>query len=384
MRRLWRALRRSLAHAGTHSAAIVYDLTNQTQLYSLRDGMPLPPASVEKLYTTVALLKKLGADARLHTSVYGAGHLGAGGVWHGDLFLRGDGDPTLGDGTFIRVWDLGSGTNLADLAAAVRGAGIRSVTGSLIADASVFDGSPGGPATNYGPDIPDFGGQLSGLTFDHGAAGAGLGPAAFAARQLATMLRAAHVQVNASPATGKTPHDAHKLATVASPRLATLLRLMDVPSDDLFAELLTKQLGARYEHRGTIGAGAKVISDVIGGYGLHPTILDGSGLDRDDRSSAHEVESLLRLVWNTDEGRVLAASLPRIGMQGTVRRIGTGTPAQGRCVGKTGTLNNVTNLAGYCHSAGHRMLAYALFIDGPSNLQAIALLSQMVAAIQRY
>jgi D-alanyl-D-alanine carboxypeptidase/D-alanyl-D-alanine-endopeptidase (penicillin-binding protein 4) len=73
-----------------------------------------------------------------------------------------------------------------------------------------------------------------------------------------------------------------------------------------------------------------------------------------------------------------------VGVSGTVRTIATGTAAQGRCIAKTGTLNNVTNLAGYCRSRGHHRLAFALLIDGPSNSDALVLLGRMVAAIARY
>ena len=74
---------------------------------------------------------------------------------------------------------------------------------------------------------------------------------------------------------------------------------------------------------------------------------------------------------------MLSGSLPILGVSGTTRRIGKGTIAQGRCIAKTGTLNYVTNLAGYCHSRGGHMLTFALFIDGPSNEQSIALLTKM-------
>ena len=42
-----------------------------------------------------------------------------------------------------------------------------------------------------------------------------------------------------------------------------MLKLMDVPSDDFFAEMLTKQLGVRFGGGGSISAGAQVISEEI-------------------------------------------------------------------------------------------------------------------------
>jgi D-alanyl-D-alanine carboxypeptidase/D-alanyl-D-alanine-endopeptidase (penicillin-binding protein 4) len=119
-------------------------------------------------------------------------------------------------------------------------------------------------------------------------------------------------------------------------------------------------------------------------YGLHPKILDGSGLSRNDRSSPLEVVDLLREVWGTPVGRELVASLPTVGTEGTVRGIGLKTAAVGNCVAKTGTLNYVTNLAGYCHSRGGHTLAFALFVDGPDNGTAAFLESRLIGSIARY
>jgi serine-type D-Ala-D-Ala carboxypeptidase/endopeptidase (penicillin-binding protein 4) len=94
--------------------------------------------------------------------------------------------------------------------------------------------------------------------------------------------------------------------------------------------------------------------------------------------------TLLRSVWQTPVGDVLYQSLPVVGRTGTVATIAAHSPAQGRCVAKTGTLNNVTNLAGYCLALGGHTLAFALFIDGPSNSQALTVLGPTVAAIARY
>jgi D-alanyl-D-alanine carboxypeptidase/D-alanyl-D-alanine-endopeptidase (penicillin-binding protein 4) len=378
------ALTRWLRKAGRQSGALVYDLTARRTLFALRDGVARPPASVEKLYTSLALLRLLGPNARLHTTVLGSGHLGPRGVWHGNLYLRGGGDPTFGDGAFNRVWESGYGPTATELVQQLTAAGIRRVTEKLIGDASLFDSHRGGPSTNFAPDIPDFGGQLSALTYDHGSSLRSPSPGAFAARELALSLRAAHLRVRASSTTAVTPRRAHPLASVSSPPLSVLLSLMDVRSDDLFAELLTEQLGSRFGDGGSIAAGARVISSAITAYGVHPGIVDGSGLSRSDRSSPRQIVELLRAAWRTPEGDVLEASLPVVGVNGTVQTIGVRSAAQGNCIAKTGTLNDVTNLAGYCRRPGHHRVAFALMIDGPSNAAALVLESRMVGAIARY
>jgi len=332
----------------------------------------------------VAALDKLGPDARLTTTVVGDGHLGPGGVWHGDLYLVGGGDPTFGDGGFNQAWNEGYGPTSNQLVAQLLRDGIRRVTGWVIGDAALFDGLRGGPATGYGADVPDFGGQLSALSYDHGSTYKKLNPGAFAAKQLVLTMHGAGIGARPLNRTLPAPPGTVALASVSSPPLSVMLRLMDVPSDDFYAEMLTKQLGARFGGAGSIQAGAQVISQAIASYGLHPAIVDGSGLSRQDSSSPGQVVALLRTMWNTPAGRVLSASLPVVGLSGTVQRIAVHTFAQGRCVAKTGTLDFVTNLAGYCTAQDGHALAFALMIDGPSNWTAYQLFNRIVPAIARY
>lgn len=375
---------RKAGRVGAQSGALVYDLTAKRTLFALNPDTGRPPASVEKLYTTVALLSELGPEARLKTTVVGDGHLGPGGVWHGNLYLVGGGDPTFGDGSFNRTWEHGYGPTASDLVAQLTRDGIRRVTGWVIGDAALFDGLRGGPATEYGADIPDFGGQLAALTYDHGSTFKKLNPGAFAAKELVLTMHGAHIGARPLNRTLPAPAGSVQLASVESPPLAAMLKLMDVPSDDFFAEMLTKQLGKQFGAGGSIQAGAQVISQAIASFGLHPTIVDGSGLSRSDRSSPGQVVALLRTMWNTPIGRVLSASLPVVGVTGTVQRIAPHTVAQGRCIAKTGTLNFVTNLAGYCTAPGHHTLVFALMIDGPPNWTALQLFNQIVPAIARY
>jgi serine-type D-Ala-D-Ala carboxypeptidase/endopeptidase (penicillin-binding protein 4) len=378
------ALSKAMNQAGAQSGALVYDLNGDDELFGLRSSMKRPPASVEKLWTTAALMVKLGPSARLHTTVLGTGSLRHG-VWHGNLYLRGGGDPTFGDPTFNHVWEFGYGPTANQLTEQLSRRGITRVSGQIFADESMFDRKRGGLMTNYLPDVPDFGGQLSALTYDHGSTVPHYSPAAFAAREMALVMRGSHISVKASRTERKTPGDARVLATVSSPPMSVMTRLMDVPSDDLFAELFAKQLGVLFGRGGTLPDGADVISRTIAAtYGLHPKILDGSGLSRDDRSSPLEVVDLLREMWGTSVGHQLVASLPTVGKEGTVRGIGLKTAAVGNCVAKTGTLNYVTNLAGYCRSRGGHTLAFAVFVDGPDNGTSELLESQMIGAIARY
>jgi D-alanyl-D-alanine carboxypeptidase/D-alanyl-D-alanine-endopeptidase (penicillin-binding protein 4) len=384
LRHLQALLVRAERKAGPRTGLLVYDMTTRRTLFTREASVARPPASVTKIFTTVALLRLLGPDVRLHTEVLGTGHLGRHGVWQGNLDVRGDGDPTFGDGGFIRAWDGGHGAEVSTLVAQLRRRGIRRVTGRVYGDGSRFDDLSGGPFTGGAPDVPDYGGEMSALTFDHGATGKGLSPPAYAARQLARTLRAAHIRVKAAAQPARTPRRARRLAVVASPPLSVLLKLMDVPSDDLFADLLTKQLGYRLTGHGTLPAGAREILAALRPYHVAPRLEDGSGLAPADRTTPAQVMSLLRQVWPTPVGHMLDAALPVVGVSGTVAGMGLHTAAQGHCVAKTGTLDTVTNLAGVCAGRGRQEIGFVVFIDGPYNWQAIPILSRMVGAIAGY
>ena len=81
--------------AGPSAGALVVDLLTGRELFAARPDNPRAPASVEKLYTTAAALARFGPDARLQTAVAGVGSPDDRGIWHGDLFLKGGGDPTF-------------------------------------------------------------------------------------------------------------------------------------------------------------------------------------------------------------------------------------------------------------------------------------------------
>jgi len=60
------------------------------------------------------------------------------------------------------------------------------------------------------------------------------------------------------------------------------------------------------------------------------------------------------------------------------------TGAAGRCRGKTGTLAGVSNLVGYCESAGGHLLAFAIFTDGIETRTAHTFQDHMAITIANY
>jgi D-alanyl-D-alanine carboxypeptidase/D-alanyl-D-alanine-endopeptidase (penicillin-binding protein 4) len=363
-------LGREMRHAGVFSGAFVRDLDGQRTLFSSKPDAPRAPASVEKLYTTAAALMRFGPDATLSTSVAGRGFLDPDGVWRGDLYLRGGGDPTLGR------------DDLQRLSGAVEQAGILRVDGSILGDESRLDTLRGSYDTGGAYDR-DIGGVLGALTFNRGFSKDGR-PAAYAAGQFAKVLRTDGIRVEGRSGAGAAPSDSQELATVSSPPMRDLIRLTNVPSDNFLAEMLVKNLGAAFGGAGTTAAGVGVVKGQLSELGLTPQVVDGSGLSRSDRTTPRQVVHLLEAMHGQEVAGAFEGSLAVAGRTGTIRRRMRGTAAQDRCRAKTGTLIGVSALAGLCESAGGHTIAFAMLMSRTSLARAHGVQDRVAAAIARY
>lgn len=386
---LQRILTREMNLAGGASGAYVVDLTSGHVLFSRAAGVPRLPASVEKLYTTSTALLRFGPGARLTTSIYGIGSLGADGTWNGNLYLRGGGDPTFGSAGYDRYAYGGGATTQALVSNLVRATGITALHGAIIGDESMLDSVRGTPATRNRPDS-EVEGELSGLVYDRGFVNPPTSyalqrrPALSAAGAFAAALRSAGVTVHRGTRvyTGATPPTARPLAAVHSPQLATLLRWTNTPSDNFFAETLLKDLGARFGGAGSTAAGVAVVkAQLAESFGLYPAFVDGSGLSYVDHTSPVQVVTLLGKLSRDPD---FVDSLAVAGISGTLQHEMQGTVAQGRCRGKTGTLRATSNLVGYCQAANGDTLAFALMMERIDPLYAHPLQNAIVEALAGY
>jgi D-alanyl-D-alanine carboxypeptidase/D-alanyl-D-alanine-endopeptidase (penicillin-binding protein 4) len=384
---LQNALNKGLGQAGGRDGAYVVDLSTGQSLFAASPDVGRLPASVQKLYTTSTALLRFGPNATLSTSVFGVGKQGPRGTWMGTLYLRGGGDPTFGSAAFDRAY-YGTGATVQTLVANLRQAGITGLLGRVVGDPWYFDLRPGTPATGYRFSTW-VEGSLSALAFNRGLVNGGYSgvsrPAVFAAQQLVSALRSAGVRVPRGTAAvgGSTPRAAQLLASVQSPRMATLIALANTPSDNFIAETLLKDIGARFGGAGTTAAGAAVVrSQLASRFGIRPTFDDGSGLSYDDYTTPRQVVTLLsKMATNSSFVRSLAIG----GETGTLQNEMRGTVAQGRCRAKTGTLSAVANLAGYCQAADGHTLAFAFLMNSVGNTDtAHAIEANMAVALAKY
>ena len=122
-----------------------------------------------------------------------------------------------------------------------------------------------------------------------------------------------------------------------------------MPSNNFFAEMLLKRLAADERLAGTRLAGAADVERFAHSVGTDIQAVDGSGLSRRNAVSPQEVVKLLvGMARDSENAKAFRDSLPVAGAEGTVADRMRGTAAEGNCATKTGTLDGVSALSGYC------------------------------------
>lgn len=117
-------------------SVLVQDMRTGEVIDEYRSEHVVPPASVMKLLTTAAALEILGANYRFPTYIEYDGTI-ENGVLHGDLYVRGTCDPSLGSKGrtgFLDRW-----------VREVRKAGIQRIDGAVVADMTMLDGDAQNP-----------------------------------------------------------------------------------------------------------------------------------------------------------------------------------------------------------------------------------------------
>jgi len=372
--RLARRLGELASRAPGASGYYVYDLGAKRKpvLFDRGEKDRRKLASNEKLFTTATALHELGAESRIETRVKVDGEVGKSGRLKGDLYLVGAGDPSFGP----------AGTD--DLAKDVRRAGIEKVSGVVYGDDSVFDRRRGVPDSGYGPS--EYIAPLSGLVY----AGSTYAedPAIAAAKAFREELRREGIAIDGKVKVGVLPGSLRaepEIGSYESEKIAALAAATNRPSNNFYAEMLLKRLVARPGKVGTTRAGVKVVERYARSLGSKVDARDGSGLTDGNKSSPRDVVGLLTGVRRGDEvGDPLFDSLAIAGKEGTLADRMEGTPAAGKCRGKTGTIDGVSNLSGYCKSGGD-VVAFSILMNGVSDYEgARAIQDDMVVQIAKY
>ena len=389
-----------------------------------REGEAANPASVMKLVTTAAALELLGPAFTWQTPVY-LDAQPTGGVLRGNVYLRGQGDPTL---VVERLWLL---------LRRLRAQGVETIEGDIVLDRSAFvlpardaaqfDGEPWRPY-NAAPDalllnykaltltlVPDRAAGVARVTAEPplagvqlpasvplAPAGSGCGdwraglradfsqvqrvalaghypmacgerqwrvaladPEGYAARAIEGLWRELGGRLAGRVRAGAVPADLKPAFAAESPALAEVVRDINKYSNNVMTQQLFLTLGLQRAGEGSLDAARAVLArwwaDRVGAQ--EPLVVDnGAGLSRDARVSARALARLLQQMWASPVMPELMASLPIAGVDGTLRRR-QGLAATGFAHLKTGSLRDVAAIAGYVQGASGRRYVFVAIVN---------------------
>ena len=320
----------------------VYDLTADSILYKVNEHQMLRPASTMKLLTAITAIDKLGGSYQFRTQLYYTGKV-EDHTLTGDLYCVGGFDPRF---------------NIDDMNAfveSIRCMGVDTIRGSIVADRSMKDADLLGEGWCWDDDNP----PLSPLTIGRNTQ--------FVDRFIRQLVDDG-VVLDVRISDGTLPDSAFHLCSRFHSIDQILLRMMK-QSDNFYAEAMFYQLAAHQGHRPARAKDAaaivkRLISKV--GLGHRPyRIADGSGLSLYNYLSADLEVRLLRYAYrNSTVYLHLLPSLPVAGSDGTLRNRMRGSFAADNVRAKTGTLEGVSALAGYCTAANDHRLCFSIINQG--------------------
>ncbi len=383
-------------------------------LISLNRDMPMNPASTMKLLTTLAGLEMLGPAYRWKTEAYLDGSL-KNGVLNGNLIFKGYGDPKL---TLEAFW-----LWLREL----RQRGLTEIRGDIVLDDSFFADQHYDPAAfdnrpdrayNVGPDalllnfnalhlqlIPDgkdttallepglHGYHLvNRVTTDPGLPCGGedayrarlegrdividgripkdcgeqqdyfslLQPRDYFLAVFDSLWQELGGRIEGGVRMGKTPPGLQAFSTHLSPPLSEIIRDINKYSNNTMAKQLFLTLGSADQKNPD--SSIQAIREWSGFSEL--SIENGAGLSRSARISAKHLADILVRAEQSPYSAEFEASLPILGMDGTVRKRFRGQAIAGHAHLKTGTLDNVKSIAGYVH--GNQDWVMVFIINHPN------------------
>lgn len=380
-----------------------------------RADTPVNPASVAKLATTYAALDLLGPNYTWTTPVYLDGPVRLG-TLQGNLVIKGQGDPKLvverlwlllrrvralgvhtieGDivldrGAFqlpphdpaafdaqpLRPYNAGPDALLVNyktvaLTFTPQGNQARLRMEPPLAGVRVPATVPGSPAecgdwiTPLGADFSDpaqlrFAGRYQLACGEQTWNIAWPEPAAYAGRAIAAVWSDLGGHLRGTVREDTVPAGLQPAFEFASPSLAEVVRDINKFSNNVMAQQVFLTLSLQQRGTGSLQGSREVLGqwwrERFGGE--PPYTENGSGLSRQESFTARQFAQLLQAAWVSPLMPDLAASLPLLGLDGTLRR-------QRQNVGlahlKTGSLNEVSGVAGYVHGPqGRRYVLVAI------------------------
>ena len=402
----------------------VREVKARKSLISINRVQPMNPASTMKLLTTYAGLELLGPAYTWKTEAWLDGILD-GGVLQGDLILKGYGDPKF---TIEQFWlwlrEL-RGRGLRE----IHGNLVLDRNAFQLApyDPAAFDKDPA-RAYNVGPDalllnfnaihlhlIPQGGKvsilaepELAGIRIENRLITISQGDCSNWDDAISTQLNGATLLIQGtfpascgerakyfSPLThslyidtvfralwqelggtfsgsvrdGATPNNARLFATHSSAHLSELIRDINKFSNNVMARQLFLSLSVSPSAPATIEHSEQTVHDWLVQKKLSfPELVleNGAGLSRAERISPHSMTLLLQTAQDSPLQSEFEASLPILGVDGTLKKRFRDSAVTRHAHLKTGTLDGVKTVAGYVQSRSGKQWIMVFFINSPN------------------
>lgn len=322
---------------------LIYDLTADSVLYARGEKQTLRPASTMKLITAITALDKLGGAYLFKTRLYYTGEVtDSTRVLTGDIYCIGGMDPKLGR------------DDLRDFAMSIKELGVDTIRGNIYADRSMKDSDLLGEGWCWDDDNP----SLSPLVY---------GRKDNMMQHFIQALSDMGIYLDGEEGNKTCPSEAKELC-LRTHSIEQILQRMMKDSNNLYAESMLYQIGLTQGKPSTAKKAQAVEKALIRKIGMQNVpyrLADGSGLSLYNYLSAELEVAFLRYAYrNANIHEYLYPALPIAGIDGTLEKRMTKTPAKGNVHAKTGTLSGISSLAGYCTASNGHELCFAIINQG--------------------
>jgi D-alanyl-D-alanine carboxypeptidase/D-alanyl-D-alanine-endopeptidase (penicillin-binding protein 4) len=175
----------------------------------------------------------------------------------------------------------------------------------------------------------------------------------------------------------------HNLAISLSPPISELISTTNKDSNNLYAELLLRALGDRFDQDSPdrLDSGLMAINQYLQSLNISSNqliLVDGSGLSRQNMTTPRAIVQLLQAVSNDQNFR---RSLPISNFDGTLKTRFKNEADQGKIEAKTGSFTATMALSGYAKPQNYNEVIFSIIINN-SNL-SYREMQQYIDAIAR-
>lgn len=155
--------------------------------------------------------------------------------------------------------------------------------------------------------------------------------------------------------------------TRTSPPLIEVLRVMEKVSQNLFAEIVLREVALVRSGEGTRQAANREMNQFLWQAGVNPDCCyfqDGSGLSRQTLVTPRAVAKVLAFMNKSEHREAWLGLMPVGGVDGSLtRRFDFDKESGKRIRAKTGSLSHVAALSGYATSKTHGEVAFSIILN---------------------